>query len=412
MATNDPAMPEPGITRRHERPALGAALEAAGFVVFDASGRGRDRQRLRTFWSALILLDLPMSRMSGLEVFRRLRGAGDRDPGAFIVTHGPVPGAIAALRLGAVNVLVKPMTTEAVRGAVEGIIRGRLDSGPVEDRPRLLVAVDPLVVALLRAHRALDRRQFDEAERLLRAATEKDPGSAVAHNLMGVLHQRLGEHHAAYRSFRAGAAGRSILCRRARQPEASLRPLRPRHPRRGQSDPYPGPSDGDAGAELIGRKVRRRRTARAVAARTEAIRPGTPLPKTGGQPKGGLQCQDARSFASGRRGPRMNRRGGPPGGSRTCRRRRRPAPSSGRRARPLPRDGVRRRRSPTSSCRRDSTGPTEPPTPTPAVRRPGPTTEGHTDARRCFRRRRSRTGLAGHRCNPGVCRLRRPRTAG
>ena len=25
----------------------------------------------------------------------------------------------------------------------------------------------------------------------------------MAHNLMGMLHQRLGEHHAAYRSFRA-----------------------------------------------------------------------------------------------------------------------------------------------------------------------------------------------------------------
>ena len=73
------------------RPALCAALESAGFLVFDASGGGRDRERLRDFWAALILLDLPMPRMGGLEVFRRLRGAGDHDPEAIIVTQGRSP---------------------------------------------------------------------------------------------------------------------------------------------------------------------------------------------------------------------------------------------------------------------------------------------------------------------------------
>ena len=191
------------IQRRHERPALCAVLESAGFLVFDASGGGRDRERLRDFWAALILLDLPMPRMGGLEVFRRLRGAGDHGPEAIIVTHGPIPGAITALRLGAVDVLVRPMTTEAIRAAVEGIVRGDGGPGPAADRPRILVAADPLAFDLLRARRSLDRREFDEAGRLLRAAIERDARSAVAHNLMGLLHERLGEHRAAYHSFRA-----------------------------------------------------------------------------------------------------------------------------------------------------------------------------------------------------------------
>jgi DNA-binding response OmpR family regulator len=196
-------MPTSLILRRHERPALRVALESAGFLVFDASGGGRERERLREFWAALILLDLPMPRMGGLEIFRRLRGAGDHDPEAIIVTHGPIPVAIAAVRLGALDVLVRPMTTEAIRAAVEGIVRVECGPGLAADRPRILVAVDPLAFVLLRAKRALDRREFDEAERLLRAAIERDPGSAVAHNLMGLLHERLGEHHASGRSFRA-----------------------------------------------------------------------------------------------------------------------------------------------------------------------------------------------------------------
>jgi DNA-binding response OmpR family regulator len=191
------------IARRHERPALRAALESAGFVVFDASAGGRERERLREFWAAPILLDLPMPRMGGLEVFRRLRGAGDQDPEAIIVTHGPIPGAIAAVRLGALDVLARPLTADAIRAAVEGIVGNADGPKPDPGRPRVLVAIEPLAFDLLRAGRALDRREFDEAERLLRVAIEREPGSAVAHNLMGLLHERRGEHRACFHSFRA-----------------------------------------------------------------------------------------------------------------------------------------------------------------------------------------------------------------
>jgi DNA-binding response OmpR family regulator len=189
--------------QRHERPDLRTALESAGFLVFDASDGGRERQRLREFWAALILLGLPMPRMGGLEVFRRLRATGGDPPEAIIVAHGRIPEAMAVLRLGAVDVLARPLTPEALRGAVEGIVRRAGGPRPDPAPPTILVAVDPLAFDLLRAKRALDRREFDEAQRLLRDVIELDPDSAVAHNLMGLLHERLGEHHASYQSFRA-----------------------------------------------------------------------------------------------------------------------------------------------------------------------------------------------------------------
>jgi tetratricopeptide (TPR) repeat protein len=55
---------------------------------------------------------------------------------------------------------------------------------------------------LIFARRAIDRRQFDEAERRLRRALDLDTDSAEARSLMGVLHERLGEYHAAYRCFK------------------------------------------------------------------------------------------------------------------------------------------------------------------------------------------------------------------
>jgi CheY-like chemotaxis protein len=189
--------------RRHERPDLRMALESVGFLVFDPSDGSRERERLREFWAALILLGLPMPRMGGMEVYRRLRGDGEEDPEAVIVAHGWIPKATTVLRLGMVDVIARPLMPEAVRAAVEEILRAAAGLRPVPTRPRILVAVEPMVLELLRAKRAMDRRDFDDAARLLRRAIDQDPDSAVAHNLMGVLHQRLGAHHASLHSFQA-----------------------------------------------------------------------------------------------------------------------------------------------------------------------------------------------------------------
>src|SRR5262245_15437194 len=96
-------------------PDLLTALESAGLRVFDASDGGRDWEQLREFWAALILLDLPMTRMGGLEVLRRLRGAGDGDPEAIVVMQGRVPDAVATMRLGCVDVLARPLAPEVLR---------------------------------------------------------------------------------------------------------------------------------------------------------------------------------------------------------------------------------------------------------------------------------------------------------
>jgi CheY-like chemotaxis protein len=171
--------------------------------VFDASEGGRDRERLREFWAALILFDFPMPRMGGLEVFRSLRCAGDDNPEAIVLTHGGVPGTTTVVRVGAIDVLARPLGPAAVRAAVEGLLGPAVGplTGPAT--PRVLVAIDPSTLELIRAKRALDCQEFDRAEWLLRRAIALDPDSPVAHNLMGMLHQRLGEHNAAYHSFKA-----------------------------------------------------------------------------------------------------------------------------------------------------------------------------------------------------------------
>jgi tetratricopeptide (TPR) repeat protein len=59
---------------------------------------------------------------------------------------------------------------------------------------------------LIFARQALDRRQFSEAEHLLRRALDIDPESPEVWALMGALHERLGEPHAAYQCHKRALA--------------------------------------------------------------------------------------------------------------------------------------------------------------------------------------------------------------
>ncbi len=52
------------------------------------------------------------------------------------------------------------------------------------------------------ARRTMERGQFTLTEYLLEQALELDPDAAAAHTLRGALQESLGEHHAAYQSYR------------------------------------------------------------------------------------------------------------------------------------------------------------------------------------------------------------------
>src|SRR5262249_40150816 len=72
---------------------------------------------------------------------------------------------------------------------------------------QVVVEVTPPAIDLAGAKRALNKRNFAEAERLLEEAVDHLPHSPEAHTLRGVLHECLGQSHAAYQSYRT-----ALLC--------------------------------------------------------------------------------------------------------------------------------------------------------------------------------------------------------
>jgi two-component system, LuxR family, response regulator DctR len=78
---------------------LPARAYASGEDFLDAGGPAA---------AGVVLLDVRMGGMSGLEVFNNLRQAGSTVPVIFLTGHGDVPLAVGAIKSGAFDFLEKP----------------------------------------------------------------------------------------------------------------------------------------------------------------------------------------------------------------------------------------------------------------------------------------------------------------
>ncbi len=136
----------------------------------------------------LALLDLQMPRMDGMELLSRLRESGISVPVVILTAHGSIPEAVAAMKLGAIDFLTKPITPEALRRVVAAVI-ARHEASPTDvhpTEPSLKVADRSKQVAfdLARAKRALNRCQFGEAETILEEILDHDPASVEGASLL------------------------------------------------------------------------------------------------------------------------------------------------------------------------------------------------------------------------------------
>ncbi len=176
------------------------ALESAGHELAAAEDGQEALDILQATRFDLVLLDLRMPRIGGMELLGRLRAANNDVPVIIITAHGSIPDAVAAMKLGAIDFLSKPLTPDALRRAVAEV----LDRQAARPAPSALPALDASYAALLReAKQAINRRKFDEAEATLGRAVGLNPASAEAYNLMGVLQEGRGDHDASYAAYKA-----------------------------------------------------------------------------------------------------------------------------------------------------------------------------------------------------------------
>ena len=154
------------------------ALESSGYDVSEAADGAVALAQLRKRRFDLILLDLKMPVMDGMDTLKHLRDSNDETPVVVITAHGRVAEAVTAMRLGAVDFLPKPVSPASLRAVVAAACAGQ---GPTDERPPS--ARKPSVQAFLyeedldRTRQAMDRCEFDDAEFFLRVADALKPGS-------------------------------------------------------------------------------------------------------------------------------------------------------------------------------------------------------------------------------------------
>lgn len=104
----------------------------------------------------LVLTDLRMPGVSGLELLRAIRKENGTVPVLVLTAHGTVEDAVEAMKLGAMDFLAKPLKRERVLRAVQDALNRVPLDAPGQARPNL-VGSSPLIQQLKRTVRLLAR---------------------------------------------------------------------------------------------------------------------------------------------------------------------------------------------------------------------------------------------------------------
>jgi CheY-like chemotaxis protein len=167
------------------------ALESAGYQVQEASDGQTALELIRRGDLSVVLLDLRMPRLDGLETLRQMREEGISVPVVVVTAHGSLPDVVAAMRLGAVDFIPKPLSPESLRRVVRdavGVERAAVDrSAALSERLGK--------ETLMRARQAAGQGELDEADFFLRVAVPLGADSHAVNQLadeVNELRQRRG----------------------------------------------------------------------------------------------------------------------------------------------------------------------------------------------------------------------------
>jgi len=173
---------------------LAQALEPLG-VETDTAVNGEEAlAKLKNKEFGLILLDLKMPGIDGMEVLRKVSESRPDIRVIIITAHGTIESAVEAMKFGAVDFLQKPFVPKEIRALVSRVIdREILDEQNVKDCSSYIEL----------AKKCIGDRHFDAAIEYVRKAISLNPSNPEAFNILGVLLEIQGDIPEAQKNYRA-----------------------------------------------------------------------------------------------------------------------------------------------------------------------------------------------------------------
>jgi two-component system response regulator FlrC len=127
--------------------AIQETLRRRGYTVASAASGMEALCRMKEKSFDLILTDMRMPEVSGLDLLRRMRGTMPNVPVILLTAYGTIENAVDAMKLGALDYLLKPFSSEALEAAVRRALtsRGCVDDGVPHD----MITQDPVLSGVL-----------------------------------------------------------------------------------------------------------------------------------------------------------------------------------------------------------------------------------------------------------------------
>ena len=176
---------------------LALALEKLNIPVDTAANGEEALKKLAEKSYALMLLDLRMPGIDGLEVLRRVPEIRPEVKVVIITAWGSIEAAVEAMKLGAVDFLQKPFDAEDVRELVSSL----LDEA-TQERYRGREYDNYIELALKRIRAG----ELDAARVYVHKAISLDSDGPEAFNLLGGLHEARRNRLEAEKNYRVALA--------------------------------------------------------------------------------------------------------------------------------------------------------------------------------------------------------------